>query len=378
MKYFQWGSHFVTGLAEVDKQHHHLVDIINKFSNLLAENLIHIEDVDCLYNQLADYAVYHFQEEEKLMLEARVNASHLKHHIDIHKSFLDDVTSIYSSISIDNLDQASTFLNFLIHWLAYHILGEDQNMTRQIKAIQYGMSPHEAYEKMKQERYNATVPLLEALNGLFEQVSIRNKELKQLNESLEEKVALRTKELSEANLYFEELALTDVLTGLPNRRHAMQSLSRIWDESLQKDSSLVCMMIDADNFKEVNDTYGHDAGDEVLIKLAKTLQHSLRNDDFVYRLGGDEFFAICPDTDIEGGIHIAEITRKTVSELRIPTGREAWHGSISVGVASRLPDMKSYKDLIKEADKGLYAAKKAGKNCTRTANDTFFKRCENF
>lgn len=297
MNSFHWGAHFVTGLTEVDEQHHHLVDIINQFSSLLAKNVIHAEDVDRLYNQLADYAIYHFQEEEKLMSEVKVDALLLNHQIEMHKGFMDEVTSIYASISPDKLDQASTFLKFLIHWLAYHILAEDQDMARQIKAIQSGMSPHEAYAKMEQERDSATAPLLEALNGLFEQVSIRNKELKQLNESLEEKVALRTKELSEANLHLEELSLTDVLTGLPNRRHAMRSLSSLWDEALQKGSSLVCMMIDADHFKEVNDAYGHDAGDGVLIELAKTLRHSLRNDDVVCRLGGDEFLIICPNTD---------------------------------------------------------------------------------
>jgi hemerythrin len=124
-------------------------------------------------------------------------------------------------------------------------------------------------------------------------------------------------------------------------------------------------MIDADHFKEVNDTYGHDAGDSVLIKLAKTLQHSLRNDDIVCRLGGDEFFVICPNTDREGGMYIAELTRKVVSELRVHTGGEPWHGSVSIGVASRSPDMESCDELIKAADKCLYAAKEAGKNCVR-------------
>ncbi len=366
MKSFHWGAHFETGLTEVDKQHHHLVDIINQFGNLLAENVIHSEDVNRLYNQLADYAIYHFQEEEKLMSEVEMDALHVNRHIDVHNGFLDDATSIYSSISVDNLDQARAFLKFLIHWLAYHILGDDQDMASQIKAIQSGMSPQGAYDKLEQERVSATAPLLEALNGLFEQVSIRNKELKQLNESLEEKVALRTKELSEANLHLEELSLTDVLTGLPNRRHAMRCLSNYWEEALQKNSSLVCMMIDADHFKEVNDVYGHDAGDVVLIELAKTLQHSLRNDDVVCRLGGDEFFIICPNTEKEGGLHIAELTRKAVSELRVPTGGDSWHGSISVGVASRLPDMKGYEELIKAADKSVYAAKEAGKNCVRT------------
>ncbi|MCP3893645.1 MAG: diguanylate cyclase, partial [Bacteroides sp.] len=192
--------------------------------------------------------------------------------------------------------------------------------------------------------------------------------LKQLNESLEEKVALRTRELSEANRHLEELSLTDVLTELPNRRHAIRCLSILWKKALQNDSPLVCMMIDADHFKEVNDTYGHDAGDAVLMELAKTLQHALRSDDTVCRLGGDEFFIICPNTDKKGGMHIAELTRKAVAALRVPTGGEPWHGSISIGVASRLPGMKNFEELMKDADKGVYAAKEAGKNCVKTIN----------
>jgi diguanylate cyclase (GGDEF)-like protein len=201
---------------------------------------------------------------------------------------------------------------------------------------------------------------------IFLPVSARNKELIKLNNSLEEKVALRTRELSEANLHLEELSLTDVLTALPNRRHAMRSLASLWHESVQDDLPLACVMIDADHFKDVNDSYGHDAGDVVLIELAKTLQDAFRTDDIVCRLGGDEFFVICPYTDKAGGLHIAELARKAVSELRVPTGGEPWHGSISVGVASRAPEITSYEALIKAADKGVYAAKQAGKNCVRS------------
>ena len=367
MKSFQWGEHYLTGISEVDSQHQHLVDIINKFGSLLTEDGVRIQDVDLLYGELADYAVYHFQEEEIMMLKVQVEARHLARHIEVHKSFLDEVSSIYADISQDSIEKASMFLKFLTHWLAYHILGDDQDMAKQIKAIQAGENPQEAYTKLEQERVGATAPLLEALNGLFEQVTIRNKELKQLNESLEEKVAARTRELSEANRHLEELSLTDVLTGLPNRRHAMRSLATLWEEALRKDAPLVCMMIDADQFKGVNDSYGHDAGDAVLKELAKVLRHSLRSDDTVCRLGGDEFFIICPNTDEAGGMHIAELTRKAVSELRVPTGGQAWHGSISVGLASRLPDMKNFEELIKNADKGVYAAKEAGKNCVRIA-----------
>jgi len=368
MESFHWDKHFLTGLAEVDEQHHHLVDIINRFGSLLAENKIVFKDVETLFKELAEYSHYHFEEEEALMARIGIDHRHLHQHIKIHQSFLDEVSNLYSGVTENNLDSAKHLLNFLTHWLAYHILGEDQNMARQIEAIQSGVEPSKAYEIEEKESDSSTEPLLMALSGLFEQVSARNKELLILNQSLEEKVAQRTKELSKANLHLEELSLTDVLTGLPNRRHAMRYLASVWKESTQSELPLVCMMIDADHFKEVNDTFGHDAGDVVLIELAKTLQGSLRTDDIVCRLGGDEFFIICPNTDQEGGMYIAELTRKLVSELRVPTGGEPWHGSISIGVASRTTNMKSYEELIKVADNGVYLAKENGKNRVETAS----------
>ena len=366
MESFHWDKHFLTGLTDVDQQHHHLVDIINKFGNLLAENTIVFEDIEVLFKELTEYSHYHFEEEEALMVKEGIDRRHLEQHIQIHQSFLDEVNALCSGITETNIDSAKHLLNFLTHWLAYHILGEDQNMSRQIAAIRSGVSPSDAYIAEEKESDKATEPLLVALNGLFEQVSARNKELLLLNQSLEEKVAQRTKELSEANIHLEELSLTDVLTGLPNRRHAMRYLASLWDESTKNDLPLVCMMVDADHFKEVNDTYGHDAGDVVLIELAKTLQGSLRTDDIVCRLGGDEFFIICPNTNQQGGMHIAELTRKQVSELRVSTGGEPWHGSISIGVASRSTNMKSYEELIKVADNGVYLAKEKGKNRVET------------
>ncbi len=296
-----------------------------------------------------------------------IDPRHFEHHKEAHQDFLNEVILFQNNISEENIDAARHLLEFLINWLAYHILGSDQNMARQITAIQSGVSPDQAYEKEEKKSQSSTEPLLKALNNLLKQVSERNKILVKLNESLEEKVAARTKELSEVNAHLEKVSLTDALTGLPNRRDAMRHLSQIWEEAMQHNSSLVCIMIDADQFKEVNDTCGHAAGDRVLVELATTLRHSFRNDDIVCRLGGDEFFAICPDTNLEGGVHIAELVRKRVSELRVETGGKPWHGSISIGVAVRNSNLKTYEELIKMSDVAVYAAKQDGRNCVRTA-----------
>jgi len=367
MESFHWDKNFETGIQTVDEQHQHLVKLINQFGNLLAANTLKFGDIEALFKELAEYALYHFKTEEELIAEIGIDQRHIAHHIDEHQGFLNEVTLMHSGISTEHPDAAKHLLSFLTHWLAYHILGSDQDMAKQIQEIKQGSSPEEAFDTMERSRDGATEPLLLALNGLFQQVSARNRELLLLNQSLEEKVEARTKDLSKANFKLEELANTDVLTGLPNRRHALYQLDEIWDTMVKNDMPLSCMMIDADHFKEINDTYGHDAGDTVLHELAKTLKYSVRNDDIVSRLGGDEFLIICPNTDQQGGLNVAETVRKSVSELRVPTsGEGCWVGSVSIGLAARTPEMSSYEDLIKAADNSVYKAKRAGKNCVRS------------
>lgn len=173
--------------------------------------------------------------------------------------------------------------------------------------------------------------------------------------------------LSEANQRLGILAMTDVLTGLSNRRHAMQILERLWVESIEKKTPVACMLVDADGFKEINDRFGHDAGDLVLRELAKQLQYAVRTDDIVCRLGGDEFLIICPNTNEEGCLHIANLTHAEIEALTVSVPGGVWRGSISVGVGAKTDSMKNLEELVRAADRGVYVAKAAGKNCVRIA-----------
>ncbi len=363
MESFHWDTHFETGLAEVDQQHHFLVDLINRFGNLLTQVApVSRGTLEEVLTELAAYSQYHFTEEEGLMRRAGIDARHFDQHLRVHGSFLQEVTRLGQTV-LQRSEAAEPLLEFLIYWLACHILGTDQSMARQMRAIEAGQTAEAAYLNEKAVNEGVIEPLLNALNGLFHEISQRNRELLELNRTLETKVEERTRSLSEANQRLEEIALTDVLTGLPNRRHAMARLAQAWAESSQKDAPLACMMIDADGFKQINDRYGHDAGDEVLRQLSRQLRYALRNDDVVCRLGGDEFLIICPATALDGALQAAEATRLEIAGLHVAVGEGGeWVGSISVGVAVRTAAMQGPEDLIKAADEGVYLAKRKGRN----------------
>lgn len=363
MEAFQWNPCFVTGLTDVDEQHHRLVDIINRFGNLvMQESGASFEEIEAVFSELADYAHYHFFEEEALMLTMRVDGRYIEQHKHTHQKFLDEVERLHAAVTVSNQAAAKSLLQFLAQWLAYHILGSDQFLAKQIAAIQAGVRPEDAYLADVPHKDPATATLLSALDGLFQQVSERNQELLVLNKTLEARVAERTLALTEANRRLDDLANTDPLTGLPNRRYALSYFAKEWELAVQGGYPISCMMVDADGFKTVNDTQGHDAGDVVLRALAKRLQHSVRTDDIVCRLGGDEFLVICTGTPLEGAKKIAEAVRSDVAKLRISAGSGEWLGSISIGVASRTEGMEKLEDLMRAADGAVYEAKRNGRN----------------
>ncbi|MCW2311974.1 GGDEF domain-containing protein [Rhodoferax antarcticus] len=364
MEAFRWDHWYVTGLPAVDEQHHYLVDIINQFGqSLMQAQGANPEEIERLFQELARYTQYHFSEEEALMVQSDMDARHLAHHTREHAQFLQDVVQMRGELLVNDRRSATALLSYLTNWLAYHILGTDQMMARLMKARAEGISADEAYESSQQNKDPATAILLQAMSHLVEQISDRNRALLEMNQTLEARVAERTQALLQMNQRLETIAMTDVLTGLPNRRHAMQVLETEWQLAKTSGDTMACMMIDADGFKKVNDTYGHDAGDEVLRQLARCLTQAVRNDDVVCRLGGDEFLIICTDTPLQGALQTAEKVRREVAELQVPAGDGFWHASISVGVAASLPAFENVERLLKTADDGVYAAKANGRNC---------------
>jgi two-component system cell cycle response regulator len=161
-----------------------------------------------------------------------------------------------------------------------------------------------------------------------------------------------------------ELAITDSLTGLHNRRYLETHLQTLYEQASSRGKPLSVLVLDIDFFKAVNDTHGHDAGDEVLKEFANRMRKNVRGIDLVCRLGGEEFVVVMPDTDLTVASIVGERVRQTVASERfsVQKGSKALDVTVSIGLSAYHPSMTGPEDLLKKADEALYRAKREGRN----------------
>lgn len=174
-------------------------------------------------------------------------------------------------------------------------------------------------------------------------------------ERLEHLVKMRTREI-------ELLSQTDSLTGLWNRRHLEETLESEFKRAKRYSNELSIMIIDLDHFKNINDTYGHMAGDEVLREISARIKKCQRETDFIGRYGGEEIVVILPETDLHTASKVAETIRKTIEKEPVEFEDEIINVTTSIGISSLRNEHENYATLFSEADEALYNAKKLGRN----------------
>ncbi len=193
-------------------------------------------------------------------------------------------------------------------------------------------------------------------------------------EKMQDQLSAINDELAHSNHELKRLSSMDGLTGLANRRQFDATLEQEWQKAIRSELPLSLLFADIDYFKRYNDSYGHQAGDDCLKKVADSLQKTVhRPADLVSRYGGEEFVMILPDTTSEGALAVAEKMLKYVSDLKIPheNSDSADHVTLSIGVATLCPEEGSSPDeLIEAADRVLYKAKDNGRNCIEVARPT--------
>lgn len=359
--FFKWDQDFQTGNILIDEEHFKLVSIINELlqASMNFEN-VSMEAVEALNQKLTDYVSVHFANEEGLMEEHSIEQSFIDEHKYLHIEFVKKVKSFFdSSENYDNEIKLSNISEYLIRWLAYHVLNTDKSLVRQIENIvNENMSPKEAYEKELQVVETSTEPLLKALRVLYRLVSDKNKEIEKKNVELEERVIERTRELQAAHDKLEKMSIHDDLTGLPNRRFVMSEIEKHIYEWQRYKVPFSLLFIDVDDFKLVNDQYGHNSGDRVLKWIGEYLQTHTRRNDISCRLGGDEFVVVCAHTNEEEADSVRSKLSK-ISDIEPLEGIENWQPSLSIGIATIDNDVATASELLQMADKAMYDEKKS-------------------
>jgi len=238
------------------------------------------------------------------------------------------------------------------------VTGEKDSATA-AEAIENGAQDY----VVKYGDYLMAIPVIVQKNISLHQLKLEHNRLgRQLQWTLEE-LQLKNRQLEGSMMKLETMATTDALTGLANRRSFNDHIIQRFAEAKRYSSDLSCCMIDLDNYKQFNDTLGHQMGDELLRAVSDEIRSSLRSSDLAARYGGDEFVLLLPQTGIEQAEIVARRLGKLVAEMMRGDERMKVPVTLSIGVASlESSNAETSEDLLMQADRALYRAKDSGRN----------------
>jgi diguanylate cyclase (GGDEF)-like protein/hemerythrin-like metal-binding protein/PAS domain S-box-containing protein len=494
LEIFPWNENLAIGVPKIDEQHKRLVYLLNRLASGLAYKTDTF-DLNNIFNELAEYAVYHFQTEENVWHQFIAGDEWEVAHKKSHEDFVSDVLKLKDEENSKPLQNVlEDVLSFLTHWLAFHILHSDKRMSKVALAVQSGMSLEQAKQYAQHEMGGAMEVLVETVLSMYDSLASRTLQLmKEIVErqKTEQKAntlvqrnqmmmqsspegihmldeqgnvieandafcsilgytqqevlqlsvfdfdakltanELRTniKKLLNGHAKFEtvhrrkngtlvdvevtvsgfeldgvkcifalsrditerkqaeekikSLAFYDTLTQLPNRRLLNDRLEQAMASSKRNARYGALMFMDLDNFKPLNDRYGHGVGDLLLIEVARRLNSCVRKMDTVARFGGDEFVVMLSELEADKSestkqaLNVAEKIRASLAETYVlPYALTAQQNAdektsvehkctSSIGVVLFINHAVSVDDIIKSADIAMYQAKEGGRNSIR-------------
>jgi diguanylate cyclase (GGDEF)-like protein len=251
-------------------------------------------------------------------------------------------------------------------------LGYLQTWAQRIAHGDYGASIPEMGKDELTQVINSFNSMGINLQIAYEKQNQYERELITLNLELEDRITARTAELgvaleeaNKSNVAVAYLAEHDALTGLLNRRRFQEEFDRWGKHAVRYERAGALMFIDLDKFKDINDGYGHQAGDEYLVAVSGLLKNTLRSTDFLGRWGGDEFIALVQEVDSGAALATANKLIKSFRETLFSISGNSMHASVSIGIAVMPDHTKDIVELMNFADAAMYKAKEAGRGCCR-------------
>ncbi|MCU7808477.1 MAG: diguanylate cyclase [Candidatus Thiodiazotropha sp. (ex Semelilucina semeliformis)] len=227
---------------------------------------------------------------------------------------------------------------------------------------QLAQSFNQMAERLESSRSEIEVnqeALREAHDELEQRVKARTSELLRTNDQLRGEIAERTR----MEMKLEEISRTDYLTGILNRRAITQRLEALAESALNEDDSFCIILIDLDHFKEINDSFGHDVGDQTLKHAVERLRNGVRDSDLLGRWGGEEFLIMSPQTSLDEAEGLAQRLCQSLAGSRVEAGNESVSVKGSFGVSRFRPGKDDLDTCLKRTDDALYSAKTRGRNC---------------
>ncbi len=232
-----------------------------------------------------------------------------------------------------------------------------------------GMDGYEVCKRLKENETTASIPVVFLTASSSNEDEERGLEIgatdfirKPISPQIVRTRVSNILNLQSATRQLELLASTDPLTGAYNRRHFMETGNSELLRSKRYNHAFSVLMLDIDHFKSVNDKYGHNIGDEALIQTVRVIEETLRGEDTLGRLGGEEFAVLLPETDVSQAGLLADRIRVAIDKIVIETDTYALTFTMSIGATELREDDKHLDDLLKRADEALYQAKDRGRN----------------
>lgn len=366
MNSFKWQQNYSTENPLIDAQHFKLIEIINHIQqNMdLNDNTQNILLLDSIL-KFNKYIKKHFNTEESLMKIYSVDLRHCDVHIEQHRDFEHELTNYLNSFkNIDPRKKIEEMLELASNWINFHILTSDFELMKQINYISSeGYHPSTAFNLIVDQYDLNSYQYIDSLKTTYRLQLKRKIQLEKENANLVQELKTKTNKISGLKKQLNNAMFLDILTGLPNRRYVMEELDKLIYEWNRYDTIFSVLFIDVDQFKTINDKYGHDYGDVLLQWLAFFLKKNTRKNDTVCRLSGDEFIIICPHTDTLSALKIGRHLNKkcTYSPLNITL---YWKPSLSIGVSTINNDNSTSSEILKQADAAMYISKQNGGGTT--------------
>jgi len=251
--------------------------------------------------------------------------------------------------------------SFLAYRITTAVVRPIETLSEAARRIAQGQFDHEVPEPKRSDEVGL---LARTFNDMMRRLRGYQSEIEAANRNLTE----RNNELKQAKETFEQLSITDGLTKLHNHRFFQDHLTREIKRVSRSQEALAILLVDIDDFKGLNDRYGHAAGDELLMGLARIMSETVRDSDLLARYGGEEFVVLAADTKLEGAYQLAEKIRTNIAEnsFIVDESMRPMRVTVSIGVAAYRGNRKSF---FQAADRALYQAKAEGKNCVIAEQD---------